>query len=322
MAHPASNRGASNGRTSLYQTITDRIISELEQGRVPWVQPWTTANTGLGMPHNAVTARPYSGINILTLWNSVVARGFSCHAFLTFRQALELGGHVRRGEEGTPVVFAHRFIPKEEKARAAAEQRDTVRCVPFLKQFTLFSVDQCEGLPSALSEPRPPIPVGLILPQAAKLIAATGADFRIGGAMAFYSPAHDVVHVPRPDDFHEPVNWHRTALHELGHWTGHSSRLDRDQSGRFGSKEYGREELVAEMAGAFVCAALGIEPTVRHSDYLGSWLDIMREDNRAIVRAASAASRAADLLLGFAGDPEPDTHGSDVEAHLFEEIVA
>lgn len=322
MAHPASNRGASDNRVSLYQNITDRIIAELELGRVPWVQPWTTARAGLGMPRNAATGRAYSGINILTLWNTVVARGFSCHAFLTFRQALSLGGNVRRGEEGTPVVYAHRFVPQAEKARAMAENREARGSVPFLKQFTVFSVDQCDGLPSSLSEPPPPVPLGLILPQASKLIEATSADFRIGGAMAFYSPSHDYVQVPRPDDFHEPVNWHRTALHELGHWTGHPSRLDRDQSGRFGSREYGREELVAEMAGAFVCAALGIEPTVRHSDYLGSWLEIIREDNRAIVRAASAASRAADMLLGFVGETEPCANENGVGTGLVEEMAA
>ena len=142
-------------------------------------------------------------------------------------------------------------------------------------------------------------PEGLILPQAEALIAATGGDFRIGGDRAFYSPSHDFVQVPPPQAYFEPINWHRTALHELGHWTGHASRLDRDLSGSFGSKIYAREELVAEMAGAFVCASLGIVPTVRHADYIGSWLEVLREDNRAIVRAASAASKAADHILGF-----------------------
>lgn len=321
MAHPASKRGASE-RANLYQNITDRIISELEQGRVPWVQPWTSARAGLGMPRNGATGRAYSGINILTLWDAVISRGFSCHAFLTFRQALTLGGNVRRGEEGTSVVYAHRFVPKTEKARAAAENRDAKGSVPFLKQFTVFSVDQCDGLPPSLSEPPPPIPLGLILPQVSRLIEATRADFRIGGAMAFYSPRHDYVQVPRPDDFHEPINWHRTALHELGHWTGHPDRLDRDQSGRFGSVEYGREELVAEITGAFACAALGIAPTVRHADYLGSWLDIIREDNRAIVRAASAASMASDMLLGFVGEPEPCANENALEAEALEELAA
>lgn len=285
-------------RANLYQDITDRIISDLEAGRVPWVQPWGNANAAIGMPHNAISNRRYSGINVLTLWDAVVSRGFSSHAFLTFRQASALGGTVRRGERGVGIIYTHRFVPQAERQRADSEGR-AAGGIPFLKHFTVFSVDQCDGLPEHICVPPPPIPDGLILPQAEALIAATGADFRIGGPSAYYSPAQDYVAVPRPDDFHDPVNWHRTAFHELGHWTGHRARLDRDQTGRFGSKEYGREELVAEMAGAFICAALGIVPSVRHADYIGSWLEIIREDNRAILRAASAASKAADLVLAY-----------------------
>lgn len=299
MAQQARTGRESSDRPNLYEQITARIIAELEAGRIPWVQPWSVARAGLGMPHNAASNRHYSGINILTLWNAVIERGFRTHAFLTFRQANALGGSVRKGEHGTPVVYAHRFIPGEERRRAEVEGREASGGIPFLKHFTVFSVDQCDGLPDHIAEPPPRVPEGLILPQAEALIVATGADFRVGGASAFYSPSHDYVQVPRPDDFHDPVNWHRTAFHELGHWVGGTSRLDRDQTGIFGSVAYGREELVAEMTGAFVCASLGIAPTVRHADYIGSWLEIIREDSRAIVRAASAASKAADYLLAF-----------------------
>ncbi|MBB3890558.1 antirestriction protein ArdC [Phenylobacterium haematophilum] len=285
-------------RADLYQDITDKIIAELEAGRVPWVQPWSAARAPLDMPHNASTRSRYSGINIVILWDAVVSYGFSTNAFLTFRQALAAGGNVRKGERGTTVVYAKPFTPAEEKRRAAAECREAGR-VPMLKRFTVFNTDQCEGLPSAICTPAPPVTEGLILPAAEALIRATRADFRIGGDQAFYAPGFDYIQVPRPDAYFEPVNWHRTAFHELGHWTGHPLRLGRDQKGRFGSTEYGREELVAEMAGAFVCASLGIAPTVRHADYLGSWLAIIREDKRAIVRAASAASKAADFILGY-----------------------
>jgi antirestriction protein ArdC len=166
----------------------------------------------------------------------------------------------------------------------------------------VFNTDQCENLPDGLVTAPPPVPSGMILPEAEALIGATGADFRIGGDRAFYSPANDYIQVPRPDAYFEPINWHRTALHELGHWVGHSSRLARDLSGAFGSTLYAKEELVAEMTSAFVCASLGIVPTVRHADYLGSWLEVLREDDRAIVRAASAASKAADYLLAFRPD--------------------
>lgn len=310
MARTNTTSRTDSDRTDLYQSITDKIITELEAGRAPWVQPWATSKASLDMPRNGKTGDRYSGINILILWDAVVANGFSTNTFLTFRQALALGGNVRKGERGTTVVYAHRFTPDSERRRASEDGREP-GSIPFLKRYTVFSTDQCEGLPERIAAPAPPVPEGLILPEAEALIAATGADFRIGGDRAFYAPGQDYVQVPRPDAYFDPINWHRTAFHELSHWVGGRSRLDRDQTGAFGSKEYGREELVAEMAGAFVCAALGIVPTVRHADYLGSWLDIIREDNRAIVRAASAASKAANFLLDFRGDAAADQPDTD-----------
>jgi antirestriction protein ArdC len=296
-------RKAFSDKPTLYQEVTDKIIAELEAGRVPWVQPWgtTAAKAALAMPKNAATQRRYSGINVLILWRAVIEHGFAGQSWLTFRQALGLGAHVRKGEKGTTVVYADRFVPNEERRRAERDG-DDAEAIPFLKRFTVFNTDQCEELPEDIATAPPPVPEGLILPQAEALIAATGADFRIGGERAFYSPAQDFIQVPRPESYFEPINWHRTALHELGHWVGHPSRLARDLSGTFGSKLYGQEELCAEMSSAFVCASLGIVPTVRHADYLGAWLDILKEDNRAIIRAASAASKAADYLLAFLPD--------------------
>jgi antirestriction protein ArdC len=303
MSRSAARARSGQDRTSLYQEITDKIIAELEAGRAPWVQPWGTAaaKAPLAMPRNASTYRRYSGINVLILWDAVIEHGFSNQSWLTFRQALGLGGNVRKGERGTTVVYADRFTPEDERRRAE-QTGEEPGAIPFLKRFTVFNTDQCEGLPEEIAKVAPPPPQGLIEPQAEALIAATGADFRIGGARAFYSPTHDFVQVPPPQAYLEPINWHRTAYHELSHWVGHKSRLARDLSGSFGSKAYAREELIAEMAGAFVCASLGIVPTVRHADYLGSWLTVLREDDRAIVRAASAASKAADYLLAFQPD--------------------
>lgn len=166
---------------------------------------------------------------------------------------------------------------------------------------------QCEDLPDDLAAAQPAPEPGLIEPRVEALIKATGIDVRIGGNRAFYVPAHDYVQVPSPQAYFETINWHRTALHELGHATGHASRLGRDLSGSFGSKKYAFEELVAEMNAAFCCASLGINPTVRHADYIGSWLEVLREDNRAVVRAASQASKAADWLLALL--PETETAG-------------
>jgi antirestriction protein ArdC len=305
MPHPAPAHKSFADRTSLYQEITDKIVAELEQGRLPWVQPWTGAAAPLGLPKNAATGRAYSGINILILWAAVAERGFTGQRWLTFRQAPKLGAHVKKGEKGATVVYADRFIPYCERTRAA-QAGDEPEAIPFLKHFTVFNADQCEDLPADLAQSQLPPAENLILPQAEALIRATGADIRIGGDRAFYVPSADYIQVPPPAAYFEPINWHRTALHELGHWSGAAHRLNRDLSGGFGSPSYASEELVAEMCGAFVCAALAIEPTVRHADYLASWLEILREDNRAIIRAASAASKAADYLLAFRdGDPPP-----------------
>jgi antirestriction protein ArdC len=298
MPHPAPAHKSFADRNSLYQEITGKIIAELEQGRVPWVQPWGTIGAPLAMPRNTATGRPYTGVNILILWLAVSECGFTRQNWLTFRQALKIGAHIRKGEKGVTLVYADRFIPYRERTRAA-ETGDTPEAIPFLKRFTVFNADQCENLPADLAPPPAPVHDNLILPQADALIRATGADLRIGGNRAFYVPSADYIQVPPPSAFFQPINFHRTVFHELGHWCGAAHRLNRDLSGSFGSASYAREELAAEMTGAFVCAALSIEPTVRHADYLGSWLEVLREDNRAIFRAASAASKAADYLLAF-----------------------
>ena len=264
------------------------------------------------MPANAATGRQYSGINVLILWGAVIEHGFPMQSWLTFRQALSLGGYVRKGERGTMVVYADRFVPDDEKKRAL-ETGEEAQAVPFLKRFTVFNVAQCEDLPDGLSAAPPAPEPGLIEPRVEALIKATGVDFRIGGNRGFYVPAADYVQVPPPQTYFETINWHRTALHELGHATGHASRLGRDLSGSFGTKKYAFEELIAEMNAAFCCASLGIVPTVRHADYIASWLEVLREDNRAIVRAASQASKAADWLLSFLPAIDGSTEAAETD---------
>ncbi|MGT2466538.1 ArdC family protein [Mesorhizobium atlanticum] len=291
-------KGSEPQRTSLYAEITDRIIADLERGCVPWVKPWGSARASLGLPRNATTGRGYSGINILILWGAVIEHGYPGQGWLTFRQALSLGGNVRKGEHGTTIVHADRFIPKNEKERARQEDEEP-HAVPFLKRFTVFNVAQCEGLPEHFYANAEPLPERQIVPRAEALVRATGADIRIGGDRAFYMPSADFVQLPPQPAFFEQINYYRTCFHELGHWTGHPTRLARDFSGTFGTKAYAREELVAEITAAFTCSSLGIEPTVRHADYIASWLEVLRQDNRAIFRAASLASKAADFLLAF-----------------------
>ncbi|BCH12663.1 antirepressor (plasmid) [Mesorhizobium sp. 131-3-5] len=238
-----AGRGGRPG-ASLYQEITDRIIAELERGTVPWVKPWGSAKADLGLPSNAATGRRYSGINILILWGAVIERSYPGQNWLTFRQALALGANVRKGERGTTIVHADRFVPKGEQERAKTDG-DEPQAVPYLKRFTVFNVAQCDGLPEHLYGNAEPLPEREIIPQAEALIRGSGADFRIGGDRAFYMPGSDSIQVPPQPAFFQQIDYYRTCFHELGHWTGHPARLARDLSGAFGSKTYAREELVA-----------------------------------------------------------------------------
>lgn len=305
----AGGEPATDGRPieTLYAGVTNRIISELEAGRLPWVQPWDSSITVATLPCNANSGRSYSGINILILWHALFEQGYSVQRWLTFKQAQALGGSVRKGERGTTVCYADRFTPKGKDAPQVGgkgSDRDSnsadPRQIVFLKRFTVFNVDQCDGLPDELYNQNV---VALAdretIPEAEALIAATGADIRMGAPHACYIPSQDRIEVPLQQAYPEQINWYRTVLHELCHWTGHPTRLDRDQSGGFRSASYAREELVAELCSAFTCAALGIVPTVRHADYIGAWLEVLRADNRTIFRAASHASKAADHLLAF-----------------------
>jgi antirestriction protein ArdC len=290
-------------RVSLYDEVTAKIIAQLEAGCFPWAQPWSSAAAVPGLPRNAVSGRPYSGINVLILWGAAFEGGYSSQDWLTFRQALAAGGCVRKGERGYTVFYADRFTPDGEREGGDTPEGEP-RSIPFLKRFVVFNAAQCDGLPERLTADPTPLPPREQHDSAEALIAATGADFRTGGARAFYNVGDDYVQVPPQPAFTHQIDFYRTALHELGHWTGSKERLARDQSGRFGSALYAREELCAELTSAYLCAALGIVPTVRHADYLGSWLEVLRADNRAIFKAASQASKAADFLLAFVRENE------------------
>jgi len=323
-AKAKAKRGARGGgrvtgdaapRANIYDEVTERIIAELEAGTVPWVKPWSRVAAGSpGLPVNASTGRAYSGINILILWGAVIAADYPSQGWLTFRQALDAGGAVRKGERGTCIVYADRFVPRDpdgarrgrdhgdrDATAGVADTGDDPRAIPFLKRFTVFNVAQCDGLPERFTSAPPPLPADRTIPAAERVIAASGVDYRLGGDRACYSPDLDFVAMPPQPAFRDTLDYYRVFLHELTHATGHPARLGRKLRNAFGSKDYAREELVAEMGSAFLCAALGIVPTLRHADYLASWLAVLREDNRAIVRAASAASKAADWLLSQPG---------------------
>jgi antirestriction protein ArdC len=285
-------------RVSLYDEVTARIVAEMERGIVPWVRPWSRSAAPLGMPRSAASRKAYSGINILILWDAVIRRGFANQEWLTFRQALSLGGHVRKGEKGTVICYADSFVPKGERERVKDSGDDPSR-VPFLKRFTVFNVEQCEGLPAHITPPPVVYPETDRHSEAETLIDASGASIREAGGEAFYHLGEDFIRLPPRGSFVTPADFYCTALHELGHWTAHPTRLARDLTGRFGSTAYAREELIAELTSAFLCAHLGIVPQVRHADYLANWLAVLKADSRAIFHAASQASKASDFLLAI-----------------------
>jgi antirestriction protein ArdC len=284
-------------KRDLYGEVTARILLELESGAAPWVKPWS-ASPGQNVPSNAISSRPYSGINVLLLWNAR-ALAYRTARFLTFKQAIEAGGNVRKGEHGHKVVFVKQ-LPVADK-RDGAEEGET-RVVPMMRQYTVFNLDQCEGLPDKLLNPDavPARNKDQRQALADSFMAATRADIREGHGEAYYRPGADYVSLPAFAAFKNADNFYSTAFHELGHWTGHKSRLGRDLRGRFGESAYAAEELVAELTSAFLCAEFSFDGDLRHAGYIESWSKLLRKDARAFFTAASKAQAAADYMRGLA----------------------
>jgi antirestriction protein ArdC len=284
-------------KKDVYTRVTNRIIADLEKGVRSWLKPWSAAHPAGSITrplrHNGT---PYRGVNVLLLWGEAQEKGYSAPIWMTYKQACELGGQVRKGEHGSLVVYANRITRTETNAQGEDSERE----IPFLKGYTVFCVEQIDGLPlHYYPQPVDPLPLSQRIESADKFITATGAAIRHGGNSAYYAPGLDVVQLPPFASFRDKESFYGTALHELCHWTGHKSRLDRSfNAKRFGDHGYAREELVAELGAAFLCADLGITPEIRddHAAYLGHWLAVLREDKRAIFSAAAHAQRAADFL--------------------------
>jgi antirestriction protein ArdC len=282
--------------SDLYQKVTDKIVAALEAGTPPWIKPWN-AGADSGLPVNAGTQRAYRGINVVLLMLEVMARGYNRNAWLTFRQAAALGGQVRGGEHGTSIVFYKlREMPEAEPAQDASP-----RVIPLLRSFTVFNIDQIDGLPAKFTQPAGP-PTWSPLDEAERLLAASGATIRYGGTSAYYHRPTDRIQLPERSSFPRAENFYSTALHELSHWSGHASRLNRDLTGRFKEAAYAMEELIAEMSSAFLCASLGIEGHLQHAAYIRSWISALKSDKRAIFTAAAKAQAAADYLIPESGD--------------------
>ena len=288
-------------RQDVYQRITGQIVAELEKGTRPWLKPWN-AEHAAGRITRPLRGNgiPYQGINVLMLWSASVAKGYAAPIWMTFRQAAELGAHVRKGEEGSLVVYASKVTRTETDAATGEESE---RDIPFMKGYTVFNVEQIDGLPAQYhAKAAPRLDPVQRIDQAEAFFAATGATIRHGGTMAYYAYSSDHVQMPPFESFRDAESYYATLAHETTHWTRHKSRLDRDFGRkRWGDEGYAMEELVAELGAAFLSADLDVTPEVRddHAAYIATWLKVLKSDSRAIFTAASHAQRAADFLHGL-----------------------
>jgi len=288
-------------RTDIYQKITDQIVCELEKGVRPWLKPWNAGHaTGRITRPLRGNGIPYQGINVLMLWSAAMENGYASPTWMTFKQALEFKAHVRKGEQGSLVVYADKIIRAETNAETGEANE---YAIPFMKGYTVFNVEQIDGLPErfhAKTEPRTETVQRIT--RVETFIAATGANVRHGGNMAYYNISQDFVQMPHIEAFRDAESYYATLAHETTHWTRHPSRLDRDFGRkRFGDEGYAIEELVAELGSAFLSADLELTPEVRddHAAYIASWIKVLKNDKRAIFSAASHAQRAADFLHGL-----------------------
>ena len=217
--------------------------------------------------------------------------------FLTYKQATELGGHVRKGERGTKVYFV-----KQLEIREDADDESSTRLIPMMREYTVFNVEQCEGLPDSVKALKPACARNPDSRDdlADEFLRSTGADIREGHGEAYYVPSRDFISLPAFGAFKGADHFYNVAFHELTHWTGHRRRLDRDLKNRFGSRDYAAEELIAELGAAFLCAEFGFDGDLRHAGYVGHWIELLKADKRAFFTACSQASKAADYLRRLA----------------------
>jgi antirestriction protein ArdC len=287
-------------RADVHTRVTDQIVAALEAGTRPWVQPWDVAHAAGAVSRPLrCNGLPYRGINVVLLWLSALRQQFTSPLWMTYRQAAERGGQVRRGEKGSLVVYADTFTRRQTGEDGQEQEHE----VPFLKSYTVFNVEQIDGLPAPYSA-RAEVPAHCVerIERAERFFAGAGADVRHGGAIACYVPSGDFVQMPPFESFRSAESYYATLAHEATHWSKAPSRLDRQFSGgRWGDEGYAMEELVAELGAAFLCADLGLTLEIRddHAAYIGSWLKVLKNDRRAVFTAASHAQRAVDYLHGL-----------------------
>ena len=298
-------------RKDVYSRITAQIVEYLEKGVRPWTRPWNAEHAAGRITRPLrFNGQTYSGINVLSLWMSALSQNFTAPIWMTYRQAGDLNAHVRKGEKGSLVVYANSITRTEHDNKTG---EDVEREIPYMKGYTVFNVEQIDGLPELYYAMAAPTldPVARI-DHAEKFLHATGAVINHGGNRAYYSHSTDAVQMPPFESFRDADSYYSTLAHELTHWVGAKSRLDRDFGGhRFGSNAYAQEELVAELGAAFLCAdlELALEPREDHAAYIANWLEVLQNDSRAIFTAAAHAQKAADFIHTFSASTAEKVEG-------------
>ena len=284
----------------IYQQVTDKIIAELEAGNIPsWVKNWSGE---AGSDCNVISKKTYSGINTIILGMS----GFKSPYWGTYKQWLSIGAKINKDQfnKYQSIVF---YAPVKTAKKQESEEQQVYK---LMRYFRVYNAEQVTGFEA------PAMPAPKVFNDVASIEALTvksGAQLQFGGDRAYYSPSQDFIAMPHKIQFNNEASYYATLLHELAHWSGHKSRLDRDLSGRFGNEAYAAEELIAELSAAFLCARFSITGELRHSSYIASWLRVLKNDNKAIFKAAALAQKSADYLAGFAGEV-PSEVPEDLEA--------
>lgn len=271
---------------NIHQEITDKIIAEMQKGNMPWVKPWS-GKGGNNMPRNAVSKRAYSGANVILLWLTP----YEQQEWLTYKQAQELGGNVKKGEKGTHICYAATYQAKDKET---GEEKT----FPVLKSYTVFNIAQCENI--NIKDKQVSVNPDKRDADCQDFLASTQAIIRHGESRAYYSSSKDFIMLPDFDTFNCSNNYYAVALHELVHWSGHEQRCNRIFGKRFGDKAYAAEELVAEIGAAFMCAEFGFDAMTQHVAYVQSWIEMLKDDPKAFITAASKASAAVEYLRGLA----------------------
>ena len=280
-------------KRNIYKEVTDQIVRDLEQGAAPWVKPWNATSSGNPfLPFNAVSKANYRGINTVVLMCTQYSKQYDSSCWLTYKQAQSLGGNVRRGERGTMVT-----LYKKMTRKIVENGEDKLITFPLMRAFTVFNLQQVDGVDIEDNTPPPSDDDEVTrIEKADSIINASNARIEHGGDKACFIPSIDQILMPMQGDFDSDEHYYSTLLHELTHWTGHKARLDRDQSGGFGSKDYAFEELVAELGSAFLCAQTGIQGDLRHSGYIDNWIQLLKSDQKALFKAASLAQKSCEFL--------------------------